>query len=748
MQLPEKLRQHKTRGKRIAVTQSVTGGGLSIVGTKTLLITDLPALYLHDTGGILGDEQIYTLKNPTATSASMVCADQSSTLKGKIAFNKETNADFELSDGIDKLSPHSWLRSTSGDTDARFCSRFPLSIQCKFTESNEQIQAWIDGRTDAPLDASVKCDSAGDDHFVEALSEHLTLSELYADVLVTATRLRLDRKGTTLADIPLSHIKRERKGERAVKLSCGVMVSDHRVSRITIWFCTKAETSAFLKAIESASVSAPSKARSANDTNALADLVQVRGRVCEGRAVDEQVDAFLDDDSLELRSSASGKPLCRFDLTDSGLRIAGSNQAFVILSRTIGPLAVTSRSAQFGARLYRNERITAAARRTLENGPFPLLLSNDEPVAIELTPQVLAVVGAQVDFRLAVDSIQGVLHGREGETQTLTLRTNKDDLTMHGQCSVLQALGTAVQTQIVHRRRGHDVDTLAKAVLGLEGRYFAYAIFGPILELHAILAKQCGSQASEPLALPDDDEKMLTLASSLAQGVERIRRHLDGAVYYLPSFIVDCDTKLVGAADARPPRWLKEQEARYRNAVSPLRQLTSEVTSIHERLNRIAVIGAARPGSGDLGSIAISLVGGSLINPFLFVSGAQQAYGMWTRDARNETESKEMTTAVASRAVAQWNYLVHQLLPGLSHFVSEGLFPPRRQVAAQLSALCKGAHERTASLLSERIAHRLAKLETYLRYPEDEAFSHTRAETLGLLEGARECLHHPGFQPF
>ncbi|WP_083973760.1 hypothetical protein [Herbidospora daliensis] len=664
--------------------------GFSWTGTRSVLVTDWPAVYVHDTGG-LGNAVVSVLDPATDPDASIRLVDASTRLVADLRLRGQT------------------LSLTSGPLD-------PPALAAL---------TGLHGRLvpdAAAADFISPCAISITPHYEDDPGE---AAEFAAYTVVAGGRLQLRDRGEVPLEWPVNRIAVAPRGPSAVEVRGGALFGGRFLSGATLHLATPLVRDAFLKVVQAAAHTGPG-------TVGTSAPVTIRG-LTSGQA-QVKADCVLSDDALEFQSPDGRQVLAAFDLADPHLRVAGSAERFVVFSPVHGPVAVTCGSREFGRRLHRHGKLHAAAERTLASGVFPVELSDGRPVAVAFAADGLRVRGPEVGLHIAYPSIRSVEGDPAAPRPTLRLTTERSDLTVVAQAELIQALHTEIRTWSHLDAAAGQIPDLLRAAAGLEEDYLLYTIFGPFYELHAALLGDTADLAT-PVTLPDSAESRSRLAAVLQIGLVELQRHLDQVAFVLPAFIRHRDALLL---DTDEPEWLKQGEAALRAALAPTQRAAAETGQLAAQVSRLIDLDPDALPKVSYAGAAMSLGAAALVNPVFAVSGLSQAYS-----ARNQGDQrKSQVTAQSERGwsavLDRWNSLVSGSLPVLSYVVTENVFPLRWAAAGRLAE--------TAALPG--VARRLATLDVLRRYPSGPGIRLRRGEIADHLRAARDALSTPRFADF
>lgn len=695
--------------------------GFSLMGTRSLLVTDAPAVYVHDTGG-LASASVTALDPAVEPAAALALTDRSTRLLADLRLAGGKSARFTTG----PLSPQVLAEVT------RLGGRLlPDAAQAAFV---------------SPCAVSVTPRYEPDPPAGPAQAA----PELLAYVVVRAGRLELRWQGQVLLDWPVNRVVATPTGVAEVEIQGGAVLQGRFLTGALLYLVTPHVRQAFLTAVRATAGGAATVA-----VPGTSAPVVVRGL---DSGAETRVDCVLGESTLEFQARDAATVLASFDLTDPQLRVAGSAERFVVFHPAHGPVAARSDAEVFGQRLQNHPGVRTAAARTLAAGPFPAELADGTPVACAVAPDAVRVKGPGTDLRVPFSGIRTI----EGEATVprarLTLATERSEVTLVAQLELVQALHTEVVTGRNATADPRQVPDLLRAAVGLEEDYFLYAVFGPCYELHAALLgpdpePPVGGLAA-PLPVPVTEPERARAATVFAEGLAEIQRHLDQVGTVLPAFVRHRDAQLLidaglATADgAGQPGWLKEQEAALRQALVPVARLAGETATLAAQVWRLLELDPSALPRPSYTGAAITLGAAALLNPVFAVAGATQAYRQYSQGEQRKAQVGAQAERGWKLVVDRWNTLVGTALPMLGYLVTENLFGPRWEAARRLAEHLRQAPVASRQAAMRSVARRLARLDVMRRYPAGAGVRLRRGEIAEHLRAAREAVQTPRFADF
>ncbi|MFI7697947.1 hypothetical protein [Nonomuraea sp. NPDC049480] len=702
------------------MTMEQWSSGFSWTGTRSVLLTDRPAVYVHDTGG-LGVPVITTLDPAADPDATIELVGKSTRLLADLRL-PEGRA-IRLASGplpAPALEALTGLRGRLMPDAAAMDFISPCAIS---------ITPWYE--TEPDRTAQEDEDDEDDD---ESAPE-----ELVAYVVVARGRLRLRRRGKIPLEWPVNRITVTPAGPSAVELRGGALLGGHFLTGATLHLVTPLVQRAFLAVIRAAGPGPGTVGTSAP--------VLLRGL---GGAAAAKADCVLSEKAIEFQAPDTQRVLAHFDLGDPNLRIAGTAERFVVFSPAHGPVTVECASEAFGRRLYQNAELRAAAERTLTSGVLPAELADGRPVACAFTPEGMRVKGAGVNLRVPYQGIRSVECEPGVPRATMRLKSERTELAIVAQPELVQALHIEVKAWSNASASARQLPDMLRAAVGLEDDYLLYTVFGPFYELHAALLGDVGADGlGGPVTLPDTPEERSRVAAVLQVGLSELQGHLDQVGFVLPAFLRHRDAHLLApVTGGAEPDWLKAGEARLRTAFAPVQRVAAETGQLAAQLARVMDLDPSALPKVSYAGAALSFGAAALLNPVFAVSGISQAY---SSHAQGE-QRKAQVTAQSERGWAvvldRWNALVSSSLPVLSYVLTENVFALRWETARRIGQEIGTAPETARLPLLRAVARRLATLDVMRRHPGGSGVRLRRGEIADHLRSARETVRTPRFLDF
>ncbi|WP_238438604.1 hypothetical protein [Frankia nepalensis] len=744
------------------------------MGSRRLLITDFPAVYVYDTGG-LGAATMSALLPATDPEATVGLVDQGTRLfvdarfpDGR-AFQAATATPLppELLTTLTGL--HGRLLVDAGATS--FVSPCAVSVTPRY--ENDPAGAATGAGQGAPPPGTTPPGMPAQGTPAQGTTAQGPVggAEFPAYVVVKNGRLELRAGGRPLVDWPVNRVAVSPAGPTSAFVHGGAVLDGRFLTGVLLHLVTPDVLAAFL-AVAQAGQQAAQPAAVGTSAPVWARGLATGADDDGAQAV--RADCVLGDSVLELQArDDDARVLARFDLADPRLRVAGSAERFVIFDPEHGPVSVASDSEVFGRRLHAHPGVRAAAERTLATGgPYPAELAGGRPVACAVDAAALRVKGRGVRLRVpfaAIRAVEGTMApapesvavdaataegvaagGVAVPRASLRVATADTDLTVVGPLELIRALHTDVCAANYATEDPRRIPDMLRAAVGLEDDYFLYTIFGPFYELHAALRGDGTADGlGAPVTLPEDDEGRLRTAAALSEGLDELRRHLDQVGSVLPAFVRYRDAQVLAPAigGRAEPDWLKAQESRLRAALAPAQRAAAETGALSAQVARLLDLDPSALPRPNYAGAALSL-GAAFLNPVFLVSGASQAYNQYSQSEKRSAMMNAQSARGWAAVLDRWNTLVTSTLPVLGYVLTENLFDSRWETARRLTGALGATPPERRETAMRIVARRLARLDVLRRYPANAGIRLSRGEIAHYLRTARDSISTPRFVDF
>lgn len=703
----------KVQGNKVwsGEPRTTTGESLSIVGSKRLVVTDLPAVYLEDSGGLLGERQRLAITGAKLDEVSWRRLARTRGLSIECSFGDGVSAHGVVPEAAaDRV--RSLLRARQEpDVVEQCCVRIEWSapavqvleaLVAKLDDSEpdevrakaEEIRTEIES---GELDDAAEVDAveyafelAAESAVAGFVFEVLTLGVAIADVGVTEGRLwvREVPGDEVIVSLPLDMLSVQRVDD-SIRVEAVAELLGQAFKSLELVPSSSADTERLLALLGGGGARA----------GVVASVAQAGRRL----------EVTLDADRLVIRAPEG---LVRtLDLADPTVRLVLDGPLLLVGSES-EPAVALELSAGMLSTVLANDSVRTVMKRPLEPGPFLTRAPAGGVRRVRLVgSQLLIDDGAPQ----ALSQLQGLEFALEPSGLKLQLRFGNEAVEFVGAPSVLEALATAVVAEVARTHGATRIEPTCDAIARLERTWLITSVVGPFAALHRRLLARL--ETSE-LATPVEPERQRLLLALFAESIVGLRQHLDVCIAQLAPFVARREAQFVHQAFGRADP-LERTERVLQQSLSGLSLVARQLDRVEREVSQLESMRRmlARSGPG-LGGLGVSLALG-FINPLIWLASVQQAVALSRASEQKDAAEVETLADAASAATREWNHLMRVAVPALlEKLLSEGVAPLLSTVRLAREALKDEA--RRPELL-DAVAKRFASLRVFALLPAELA---------------------------
>lgn len=448
--------------------------------------------------------------------------------------------------------------------------------------------------------------------------------------------------------------------------------------------------------------------------NGMLDGQQVEKPRCEAELHEKELILFL---------MGSTQLLAKFDLCSTDLAIEGTSSSFIISNSKDTILKISAQSEGFHQAIFANRNVCSAAHRSSNSGPYVSSTTSGRLVRLEPRSNIFHLGNGEV---LVVDAVS------ENLVPTLVLDKQQSvlkiqNISIVGQLPMLEGISARLTSTSVENVVRDDFKNSVPLLLGLEGQYFTYSIFGQIAELQLSLSVALGSESSAEISSLSSEQGKQTFLAYMMQNAASLGRNLETTIHYLPAFVVSKDLEFLTGVGLDKHLNIKNIEQAYQHALSCITSLAPHLYRIDGSVSRLSSLRktlANDDGWGKFLPLGVSAAA-SFVNPFMLIGAAQQGISLLGRNDSQAAMEKDTELDAFSTCSSEWDYAIHTLLPALSYRVAQEIYPMRLHIAGLLLSGYEKADVAGKERLVLSVSDRLARLKTFTEFPSiNDAGSH------------------------
>lgn len=428
-----------------------------------------------------------------------------------------------------------------------------------------------------------------------------------------------------------------------------------------------------------------------------------------------ECNAELSKNNLTLRPQNGQISIVKFDFISPNLAIEGTSGSFLISNSNETIIRISAKDDGFLRAILSNEFVRSAAYRSANLGPFIANTIDGRPVRLEFDKNQINV---SQDGDINTISTSEITPSTVNTSETPpTLKVGQN--TISAQLSMLEGVSAEILNLTMKQHVQSDISSYLSTLIGLEGDYFTYNIFGPLAETHIAITNALAMPPSGDMSsLESTYEKNLFLAF-MANSAPAIARALETTISYLPAFSIKMDEELLGEANIANKLNTRNIEQAYQHALGNTNPIIShlyKIESFASRLSSMRKSLSQQEGLSKLLPLGVSAAA-AFISPLALVSVAQQGYSIYSHTESKNSLKEESLSDAFDNCSREWDYIIKNLLPSITHRVLQGIY----QVRLSISATILSAHEKFNSEEQENLESllikRLARLKTFSQFP-------------------------------
>lgn len=687
----------------------------SVIGAKKLTFSESPDKFLHfsDTGGLLGSPVTQVLSFSDFCRQSMVVVsprDPKQECLGRIGF------------GTGKYVLFTCKNST-----------FLRLILEWWNPSNIPVISFP-GRANATQVESFKTAAA------ETLStqaefwlDNNLFSKSFLPVRLEVVNQRVHVSVLTFppADLPLTSLALVLDG---VSLHCynKFLIENTLLDGFDVEFLTRTQAETYISKVGlSEIVSEPTVGPLGERTSiGLIGQVSAEGFIAGDKIEKKTYDAQIGDNTLTLYEGSKNAAICSFNLESPNLAIDGTVMEFVISPDASTALRITSEGKDFLQAVYQSKAVQRAAARTSIFGPF--IASNDkgfvriEKIQGTITVSVNGSEPAEMKYEIPEPKLS---------QSTPKPKVIVGDYEFCAELPSLEGISSVLHELFIKMSVSGDFQGAVGKMIGLEGRYLTYCVFGKLAQAHLMLTKALNvdPDASLPL-LAGNREKEVFLAI-MAQFAGAMSRDCETILYYFPGFVVERDKDVLATVGLLNSLDYGRAENCYQNALRTYGALTSHLYRIENVMSRFGSIQKASTKSDDwrkwvpLGASGL----GCLVNPIFAIGAVQQGVSLVNQKIAKESALEQTFYETFDSCSQEWDYLIQTLIPFVSSRFAQDIYPIRLATASVLLKAYENGDVVLKESLAGLVAQRLGRLIAFCEFPSAPLCEITRLNCIEFL---------------
>jgi hypothetical protein len=554
--------------------------------------------------------------------------------------------------------------------------------------------------------------------------------EIYISIQFTGDELKLFINDLLRVPLPLAHLRYEFRDDN-IKIKNQLMVGSHKLCGFSIEFPSSGVAAIFAQKMPDTQSLKNSEAGMKESNCGLLGKASITG-VVNGRFIeDKECYVNLTSLSLSITEIDSTNEICSFDLLSKDLAIDGTSESFLISSDDSLSLKILSKDHNFLNAISTNAAVQAAAFRSCNTGPFIAMETSGHIVRFEIQ-------GTHFNLSFSGNNKQEVASGTElpelvFKNDTYFLKAGECEFeaslpTLEGIAGMLYAIN-------YNNGVGHIFEQLCSLMLGAEGQYLTYCVFGNLAETQIRVSDAIGydeTMIASELTGTTDQQKFLGIMATIAAPWSR---DMEAVIHYLPSFILARDIEFLSHVNLQKHLNYDRIESVYSQALGCCLSLVSHLTKIDGIVSRFSTLQAniaKQDDSHKLVPLGASLAVG-VFHPFALLGAINHISNLTSGNKLKDTLKDDSFREAASSATQEWDFIIHSLLPAFSSRFAKTIYPIRLALIKLLLTAYKNGNEEERANLAFFVCQRLGRLTASFDFPTSLSSGITRNECVDFL---------------
>lgn len=739
------LLEEQIQGKSKFISSSCFSSGFSVVGTKTVAVTDYPGFYIHDTGGLFGQEQVWVIEKQKIEESVSAERDTNQRLCIRVEFDGSHSCHLTFEGSKAQELENELLRPyISQKQNTQFDSLLHYPFYCKFQDEDAISEKLLNSDTD----------------FTSSMKKLVSEGHLLCRLTIKTPRLQvftdeLDVEECIL-DLPLRHLN-YRQESGVVYFESEVQILGHDINEFRLDLCENQDILQELERVIKQQQS--TKERTENRPQKGATGSAFVSNLLKDE--DEfQSDIVLGDKILQLFDAQMGKLIYSFELESPKVSIHGTSESFFISDSQDCIIRVAPSYKSFQTKLLVHPKIVQIAQRTRMVGAFLAKGRIGEKSGywrIEIDSQYIQFLGNCAPGSFGYHELDEFhIEPETSESEpNLCLKSGTKEIILSSTYEMLESISSKIRHLQLCVLNSKQASSILNRIITLEGEYLLYSLFGNFLEFHEgleaaysqenlLIVEEQNKEISK-LPLPKSEKEHLELITLFISGITPLREFVEDIIYYFPRFLMSCDEAIFDNCGGIPSQ-LAQLELIYNRIVGNLNIVTSQISRIEAEVRQFhSLRNALNRQKASWGTTAISL-GASLINPIFLIGAAGSAYNAMQSSMGKEDTTKENLESATLQCIEHWNRLMKIIIPPVLYRVSDTFYPSRCKVAQMLKSRLENVKFSDDTVNS--IRSRLVYLENFLQFPNYTLSDKPRVQRVRQLQGLMKGSRIEHFHPF
>jgi hypothetical protein len=331
------------------------------------------------------------------------------------------------------------------------------------------------------------------------------------------------------------------------------------------------------------------------------------------------------------------EPFAEINLLEDELSIDGTTEEFIISPNKELILKVSSDSREFIQSVFNSHEFQQAANRSSKYGPY-VAENNHNLVRIDIENQdyLLTTNGANT-ARLDADIAE-----RKLVIENNISKIYIQDYSLQATIPMLEATAAVLNSLTVRNQLIKNFDRNIQKLLGLEGLYFTYCVYGNIAKINLLINQSLEIQRLDEITNSNDKKDIFM--KMIYASISYLINEFEKTLFYFPSFITKNDASLLSKVGVRNGINLSRCENAYTNSLRSNNAFVPHLAKIEGAFSRLTSVRRLKDRSDNLAKGAPLGVSAalSLANPIFLASAIQQGISLFNQKSDVSASESEI----------------------------------------------------------------------------------------------------------
>lgn len=406
------------------------------------------------------------------------------------------------------------------------------------------------------------------------------------------------------------------------------------------------------------------------------------------------------------------EPLTVINLSSNDLALDGTSEEFVISPNKGSIFTISSDSKDFIQSVINSSEFQLAANRSSRHAPY-VARNDDNLVRIDKENESYLLTTNGADTAILDSNIDDRKLVIDGNNSKILIQ----NYSLQSTIPMLESVASVLNSLTVKKEVINNFERQIIKLLGLEGLYLTYCVYGGIAKVNLFMNEILEIQHLDEIA--NSADKKNSFMNMVYTSIPFLINEFEKVLFYFPSFLTKIDTNLVTKIGIRNSIDLKRCENAYINSLRSNNTFVQHFSKIEGAFSRLTSVRRLKSRSDNLGKgapLGVSAVL-SLANPMFLASAIQQGISLYNQKSDSSANESEIADECFEICMREWDHIVRCLLPVLSAKFAHEVYPTRLALGKVLMETNKNADSKTLECLHSAVSDRIGRLISFFEFP-------------------------------